>query len=139
MLARFIAFHEVAEADSASRAVPTFAAMIARSPRGMVLVFSRYRQVWELPGGFIDPGESAREAAVRELAEEAGCIARNTAWLGLVEISDGATHFGAIFACDVDAPGAVSNEEIGAVCVAPPGGRPSPIGETDAVLLNRFG
>ena len=35
-------------------------------------VFNRFRQVWELPGGMIDPGETARDAAFRELAEESG-------------------------------------------------------------------
>lgn len=37
-----------------------------------LMVFNRFRQAWELPGGMIDPGESAREAAVRELLEESG-------------------------------------------------------------------
>lgn len=37
-----------------------------------LMVFNRFRHVWELPGGAIDPGESAREAAVRELMEESG-------------------------------------------------------------------
>ena len=39
-------------------AVPTFAVVIARSADGVVLVFNRYRKVWELPGGLIDAGES---------------------------------------------------------------------------------
>jgi 8-oxo-dGTP diphosphatase len=37
-----------------------------------LMVFNRFRQAWELPGGMLDPGESAREAAFRELAEESG-------------------------------------------------------------------
>ncbi len=36
------------------------------------MVFNRYRQAWELPGGMLDPGESPREAAFRELEEESG-------------------------------------------------------------------
>ena len=37
-----------------------------------LMVFNRYRQAWELPGGMLDPGESPREAAIRELEEESG-------------------------------------------------------------------
>ena len=37
--------------------------VIAHSRDGVVLVFNRYRHVWELPGGLIDAGESPREAA----------------------------------------------------------------------------
>lgn len=35
-----------------------------------LLVFNRFRQAWELPGGMLDPGESPRAAALRELDEE---------------------------------------------------------------------
>ena len=139
-LARFVQLHETAESEWAPVGEPTFAVVLARSANGVVLVFNRYRNVWELPGGHIDPGESARDSAARELAEEAGCTARNLTWLGLVEVSDGATHFGGVFAGDVDAvPAGFSSDEIGAIGMWRPVNWPRPLGECDAALLNRFG
>ncbi|MFF5515341.1 NUDIX hydrolase [Streptomyces coeruleorubidus] len=38
----------------------------------VLMVFDRFRQGWELPGGLIEPGESPRRAAARELLEESG-------------------------------------------------------------------
>ena len=51
-------------------------AVLARDERGRVLGVVQGRpavdaRTWELPAGLIDPGESARAAATRELAEEA--------------------------------------------------------------------
>lgn len=140
MLARFVALHEVEESDCARVASPGFAVVIARSPKGVVLVFNRWRKVWELPGGLIDAGETARDSAARELMEEAGCIARNLGWLGLVEVADTASHFGGVFACNVEAvPESFQSDEIGAVGVWRPDGHPRPLGDCDAALLNRFG
>ncbi|WP_281286668.1 NUDIX hydrolase [Herbidospora galbida] len=52
---------------------PTPAALAAvRCGRHLLLVFDRYRDEWELPGGRIDPGETPLQAAVRELREESG-------------------------------------------------------------------
>jgi len=53
------------------------AASIVRAPDGLVLMAERTAgQIsagfWELPGGKIDPGETAAQAAVRELEEEIG-------------------------------------------------------------------
>jgi 8-oxo-dGTP pyrophosphatase MutT (NUDIX family) len=139
-LASFVTVHDVSEAECADIAPPKFAVMLARASDGVVLVLSRVRKVWELPGGLIDPGESAREAAARELKEEAGCTADNVTWLGLVEVDDGATHFGAVFACDVkDVPANFENQETVALGRWRRGDRPRPLGESDAGLLNRFG
>ena len=139
-LARFVAWYEISEADHTTVAEPTFAVVVARSAKGVVLVFNRYRKVWELPGGLIDPGESPRDCGVRELAEESGCTARNVGWLGLVEVEDGRSHFGAVFACDVDAvPESFSSDEIGGITTCRRDSRPKPLGNCDAELLNRFG
>jgi 8-oxo-dGTP diphosphatase len=138
-LAELVALHEVTESEYQHVAVPVFAVVIARSADGAVVVFNRYRKVWELPGGIIDAGESAREAAQRELLEEAECRGRAFQWLGLVEISDGATHFGAVFGCEVDeVPATVQNEEIGAIAYWQRGSSLRPLGMTDAALLDRF-
>jgi 8-oxo-dGTP diphosphatase len=51
-----------------------------------LMVFNRYRQAWELPGGMLDPGESPREAAVRELAEESGQRADTLEFAGVAMI-----------------------------------------------------
>lgn len=139
-LARFVNFHELPEPGDGHLPAPTFAVMIARSPDGAVLVFNRFRKVWELPGGLIDPGESPRRSAERELAEEAGCAARDTEWLGIVEVNDGRTHFGAVFRCGVDTvPPQFENVETAGLARWRRGQAPEPLGHSDAALLERFG
>ena len=138
-LARFVAFHAVPETDPPSALVPAFAVVLARGPAGVVLVFNRYRKVWELPGGVIDPGESARDCARRELAEEAECTAGPLDWLGVVEVDDGRRHCGAVFACEVrDVPETVSNAEMDGIAAWTPGAAPQPLGATDRALLERL-
>lgn len=139
-LARFVAFHDVSEADSMRVGHPGFAVALARRPPdGVVLVFNVYRKVWELPGGLIDPGETPREAAARELHEEAGATVDSMNWLGLVEVQDGASHFGAVYRGEISSLETVESDEVGAIAFWTAGEHPEPLGHTDAALLERFG
>ena len=138
-MTRFVAFHEIPEHAAGSLAKLSYAVMMARSPDGVVLVHSRFRQMWELPGGAIDPGESPRQAAIRELVEESGCQARDTRWLGVVEVNDGGPRFGALLYCEVDAvPENFSNAETMAIGYWRTDGAPVPLGHPDEKVLRKF-
>ncbi len=78
-----------------------FAVMIAKHQEGFFLVYNRYRGLWELPGGLIDPGETAEEAATREFFEETGQSA-SAAWLlGKLEVSGKLNTAGALYGGEV--------------------------------------
>ena len=55
------------------------AEVVVTTTDGYVLLIERrwdpYKGCWALPGGHVDPGETSRAAAVRELGEEAGVYA----------------------------------------------------------------
>jgi 8-oxo-dGTP diphosphatase len=69
---------------------PILAASVAVFRDGRVLLAARtappYDQVFSLPGGLVEPGESLEQAALRELTEETGVTAGIVGFAGHVEI-----------------------------------------------------
>jgi 8-oxo-dGTP pyrophosphatase MutT (NUDIX family) len=64
--------------------------VVAVTPEEEIVVVRQYRFgnqkiTTEIPGGIIDPGESSKEAAIRELKEETGYTSSNWTYLGPVE------------------------------------------------------
>ena len=63
--------HRNSSALEAPRHVLTAAAVVVNAQRELLLVRSP-RRGWEMPGGQVEQGESARAAVVREVFEETG-------------------------------------------------------------------
>ncbi|WP_308249949.1 NUDIX hydrolase [Sphaerisporangium fuscum] len=118
------AFHRVSEETRFDDApLPAALAAVWHDDR-LLLVFNRFRQGWELPGGRIDPGETPRQAAVRELREETGLRIEDLSFAGYAHFVLGTerrAEYAAIYvACLSDAPytgksAFVPNDEIGAI------------------------
>lgn len=124
----------------------TFALVIAQNAAGFLLVLNSRRRVWELPGGIIEPGESARDCALRELLEESSQRVRTLRWRALLQLdlperasTRRRTEYGALFCGDL-VPGVtfVRNEEADEMGLWQPDALPEPTSAIDAYLLRLF-
>jgi len=80
--ARQVHFHDP-RAPAASVVVPSVFVAVRWHHGALLLVRRRDSGTWELPGGRVDVGETAEEAAVRETAEETGVRVEVTELAGL--------------------------------------------------------
>jgi 8-oxo-dGTP pyrophosphatase MutT (NUDIX family) len=72
---------------------------LIRDPEGRVLLVRRADdRRWAMPGGWVDPGETPAEAAVREAREETGLVVADPR---LRDVSTGSTSRHFTFECRV--------------------------------------
>lgn len=81
----------------------TYVVMCARYREEWIFVRHKQRRTWEMPAGHIEEGESADQAAVRELFEEAGVLRSELAHICdySVTIQDN-TEYGRLYGATVD-------------------------------------
>jgi 8-oxo-dGTP diphosphatase len=81
----------------------THALVVVRHAGRWLLLFNGFTQQWGLPGGVLEPGESARTCAERQLELETGQRAEELAYLGVMHVSfpPGRIEYGALFAAEL--------------------------------------
>jgi 8-oxo-dGTP diphosphatase len=69
--------------------------VVVKGPAGFMLLKNRFRNVWEIAGGMIEPGETPRQCATRECQEESGYTIDNLRFAGLMKCFLVAGYFSA--------------------------------------------
>ncbi len=93
-----------------------FSVIAARKQRKWIFCRHKKRSTWEIPGGHIEAGESACEAAKRELYEETGAEEYELKEVCVYEVNtDAEITYGMLYFAEVSALGQIPAEsEIGA-------------------------
>ena len=81
--------------DPTPRPVPAAGVVVWRGDEALLIRRGKppRQGEWSLPGGRIEPGERAAEAAIREALEETGCLVAVTGLVDVVDFIAEGRHF----------------------------------------------
>lgn len=97
------------DAPKANSLIPAASAVVANDQGEILLQRRSDNDLWSIPGGAMEPGETIRQTAVREVREETGIEVEPTRLVGIysdpnhvVEYSDGEVRqqFSVCLACE---------------------------------------
>jgi ADP-ribose pyrophosphatase YjhB (NUDIX family) len=71
------------EAPQANSVVPAVSAIVPDGDGRILLIRRTDNNYWSIPGGGLEPGESVRQATVREVMEETGIACEVTGLVGI--------------------------------------------------------
>ncbi|MGM0881834.1 MAG: NUDIX domain-containing protein [Bacillota bacterium] len=87
----------------------THALIVVKCQEKYLLMLNKWRMAWELPGGIIEQGETARECVVRELLEETNQKVNDVEFKGLMKFDlqpsfhgPKRMEYGALYYCELD-------------------------------------
>lgn len=144
---KLLSLHEVCEERLGQFAPLTHALVLVQCDGRFVLVENREKGRWELCGGMIDAGETARECAVREAFEESGVTLEDIWFRGVMEFELAPSkwnpqvciEYGGLFCARVASVGPfVPTDEIAAARLWPRDALPGNTDRIDAGLLAYF-
>jgi 8-oxo-dGTP diphosphatase len=77
----------------------THALIVAKNEKGVLLMYNPWKTKWELPGGIIEPEETMRKCAEREMFEETNQIAHEITFKGLMKfkLKNGNIEYGGLY------------------------------------------
>jgi 8-oxo-dGTP diphosphatase len=108
---------------------------------GCLLVFNRWRQEWELPGGMLEPGESPRQAAQREFVEETGQALPELSFHGMALFRlapDDRLEYAALYVANLGRVDPFEpNDEIAAIRLWDPSSASEQVSPLDAEIIRR--
>lgn len=111
---------QILPAYSINESQLTYVVIAARESEMWVFVRHRDRSTWEMPAGHIEKGESADQAAIRELSEETSAISSILNYLCDYQVSiEGKSEWGRLYSAVILNRSSLLEHEIVELQLAP--------------------